>query len=404
MAKAPTYLIHAARVIDGTGRAPIENGAVLISDGKIMYVGPSGQVPPTEGAQVIDAPGVTVMPGLIDGHNGLAGGINTIKILRCYLQFGITTAMVFHGNRAGNPTLPTRDAIRNGDLRGCAQIVVGHAVNCTHGHNKGRIADGPWEVRRAVREMIEQGADFIKTAASGGFWEPNESMNSPNFTQEELNALVDETHAWGKVVGVHVHTQPGLDRAIEAGVDIIYHGCQIDAAAVEKMVEKGIWFIPTLKVTHPRNIAAWVERPWMRAEMRACTDVHREGVKLAVKLGGKVAMGSDGPGTHYTWLYGESSVFETAELVNCGMTPLQAICASTLGTAQAYRIDHRVGSLEPGKQADILCVEGNPLDNIEQLQDQSKVALVFLNGKVEYAGWDYRDYYSIRDEDEIKTP
>jgi imidazolonepropionase-like amidohydrolase len=343
------------------------------------------------------------MPGLIDGHNGLAGGISCIKQLRCYVQFGITTAMSFHGNRQGNPTTPTRDAIENGMLRGCAQLVVGHAVNCTHGHNKGRIADGPWEVRKAVREMLEQGADFIKTAASGGFWYPNESMNSPNYTQEELNALVDETHAWGKIVGVHVHTQPGLDRAIEAGVDIIYHGAQIDSAAVEKMVKKGIWYIPTLKVTHPRNIAAWVDRPWMREEMEACTEVHRDGVKLAIQMGGKVAMGSDGPGTRYTWLYGENSVFEVAELVHCGMTPLQAICASTLGTAQAYRIDNKVGSLEPGKQADLLCVQGNPLDNIEQLQDQSKVALVFLKGKVEYAGHDYRDYYSIRDEDEIRT-
>ncbi|TNJ65018.1 amidohydrolase family protein [Paenibacillus hemerocallicola] len=402
MAKAPTYLIHAARVIDGTGKAPMEKASVLISEGKIVYVGPKERAPAPEGVQIIDAPDLTVMPGLIDGHNGISGSLGAVKKLRCYVQYGITTAISFHGNRQGNPTLPTRDMIERGELRGCAQLVVGHAVNCTHGHNKGRLADGPWEVRKAVREMLEQGAEFIKTAASGGFWYENESMSSPNYTQEEMNALVDETHAWGKIVGVHVHTQPGLDRAIKAGADIIYHGCQIDAAAVEKMVEKGIWYIPTLKVTHPRNIAAWVDRPWMRAEMEACTDVHREGVKLAVKLGGKVAMGSDGPGTRYTWLYGENSVFEVAELVNCGMTPLQAICASTLQTAKAYRIDHRVGSLEAGKQADILCVQGNPLEDIEQLQDQNRVSLVFLKGKVEYAGNAYRDYFSIRDEDEIK--
>ncbi|MDF2722073.1 MAG: amidohydrolase [Paenibacillus sp.] len=401
MAKAPTYVIHAGKIIDGTGKAPIENATLVHSAGKIVYVGPRAQAPTPEGAQVIEAPDLTVMPGLIDGHNGISGGLGAVKKLRCYTQYGITTAMSFHGNRQGNPTLPTRDKIRQGELRGCADLYVGHAVNCTHGHNKGRIADGPWEVRKAVREMLEQGADFIKTAASGGFWYPDESMSSPNYTAEEMNALVDEAHAWGKIVGVHVHTQPGLDRAIEAGADIIYHGCMIDSAAIEKMAKKGTWYMPTLKVTAQRNIDAWVDRPWMRAEMEASSVVHRQGVKLAVELGVNIAMGSDGPGTRYTWLYGENSVFEVAQLVECGMTPLQAICASTLGTAKAYRLDNKIGSLEAGKDADILCVRGNPLDNIVQLQDQSRVSLVFLKGKVEYAGGNYRDYYSIRDEDEI---
>lgn len=403
MAKAPTYLINAARVIDGTGSAPQENAAVLVSKGKIVYVGPQAQAPRPEGVEVIDAPDLTVMPGLIDGHNGLGGGISAVKPLRLYTQWGVTTAIVFHGNRQGNPTLPTRDAIKAGRLRGCAHIHVGHAVNCTHGHNKGRIADGPWEVRKAVRAELEAGADFIKTAASGGFWYPNESMSSPNYTVEELVALVDETHAWGKKVGVHVHTQPGLDRAIEAGVDIIYHGAHIDDSAVDKMVERGIWFIPTLKVTATRNIEAWVERPWMMEEMHICTPIHRAGVRRMIELGGKVAMGSDGPGTEYTWLKGENSVFEVGELVNCGMTPLQAISASTLGTATAYGLEDRIGSLEVGKEADILCVKGNPLDDIVQLQDQSRVSLVFLKGKVEYAGAGYREYYSIRDEDVLKT-
>ena len=125
-----------------------------------------------------------------------------------------------------------------------ADLVVGCIVNATNGHVKGRMADGPWEVRKAVREMVEAGCDFIKTAASGGFWDMHEDCSMINYTPEELNALVDEAHAWGKPVAVHAHTQPGLNYSIEAGADMIHHGCFIDEEALQGSAKKRLVLYP----------------------------------------------------------------------------------------------------------------------------------------------------------------
>ncbi|HWL50949.1 MAG TPA: amidohydrolase family protein [Chthoniobacteraceae bacterium] len=397
-----SYLIHADRVIDGTGSAPIEEASIWVREGRIAYVGPRAEVPQTGEIRVIDGRGLSVMPGLIDGHNGFVGYVGmlgSVEVLRHYLQFGITTAISFHGNPEGNQPwgVPLRDAIDQGKLRGCARVVVGYVVNCTNAHNHGRTADGPWEVRRAVREMAQAGADFVKTAASGGFWGKHEGLRLPNYTREEFDALVDEAHAWGMRVGVHAHSQPGLDRAIEAGADLIYHGCLMDRAALEKMAGRGTWFLPTLRITSERNLDAWPGMPWQRERMGPAARPHREGFRLARELGVPLAMGSDGPGSSHVWKYGESSTFEVAEMVRCGMEPLEAIRTATLNTATAYGIGDRVGSIEPGKEADLLCVEGNPLDDMERMQDQKHVAIVLQQGRVEYAAGAYQCLYEPKD-------
>src|SRR5699024_8375267 len=134
--------------------------------------------------------------------------------------------------------------------------------------------------------------------------------------------LVEEAHAWDKPVGVHVHSQPGLNRAIECGVDLIYHGCFIDEEAIEKMAAKGNYYVPTLKVTSTRNVKAHHHRPWMMEEMAKGTPIHREGVSKAIKAGVKIGLGCDGPGSPYTWAPGESSVFELSQLVDCGLSPM----------------------------------------------------------------------------------
>ncbi|TNJ65019.1 amidohydrolase family protein [Paenibacillus hemerocallicola] len=391
--RRPDYVIHAGKVIDGTGREPLNNAAVLIREGVIRYVGAGGGLPAHDDAIVIDASKLTVMPGLIDGDSGFSGALGTVQALQAYLRYGVTTIATFNGISPGKPPAAgLRDAVEKGILRGCSRLLVGHVVNATNGHNRGRTADGPWEIRRAVRETAEAGADFIKTAATGGFVDTadGEGVHTLSYTAEELNALVDEAHAWGLKVNIHAHSQPGLDRAIEAGADRIMHGCFMDDAAVAKMAERGTWYIPTLRITSRLNMAAF--RAGVLDKKEASHDVHRAGVRSAIAKGVPIALGSHGPGPGAIWKLGESTAVELAELVECGLTPLAAIAVGTLHTARAYAIDHRVGSLEAGKQADIVCLAGDPSERIELLRDPGNIAVVFQKGRVEHASFGFREY------------
>jgi imidazolonepropionase-like amidohydrolase len=385
-------------IIDGTGSDP-RPGVIIVKGKRILAIGKKDDVTVPDEAEVIDATGKTVMPGLIDGHNSISGQFPGVRRLRHYLQRGVTTAAIFHGNKSDGKVMAgdLRDAVEAGYLRGCARLIVGYVVNCSHGHNKGRAADGPWEVRKAVREMIMAGADFIKTAASGGFWSPDENCSVRNYTPEELEALVDEAHAWGKPVGVHVHTQPGLNNAIRAKADIIYHGAFIDDEALEGIKRENLWYMPTLKVTSEPNLTAWTERPWMWAEMAESSPIHRRGVKKAHQMGIRIALGTDGPGAKPLWKDGETASFELTELVACGLSPMEAIVAGTKSVAEAYRKAADIGSLEPNKRADILVVDGDPLADISVLRDPENICLVMKDGSVEATTEEWKRYYKVRD-------
>jgi imidazolonepropionase-like amidohydrolase len=283
-------------------------------------------------------------------------------------------------------------------VRGCARIIAGCIVTCTHGHVKFRTADGPWEVRKAVREMVLAGADFIKTAASGGFWAANETCSSPNYTYEELQALADEAHAWSVPVVVHCHTQPGLNNCIKAGIDQIHHGAFIDEEAVHGIKEKGLVYTPTLAVTCQRNIEALADQPWQTKEMIESQPIHRKGVRLAHEIGVKLAVGCDYPGTPKGWKIGDRTMFEMQELVRCGLSPMEAIVAATRNNADAYGRLKEFGTLEPGKKADLLVVNGNPLDDIGVLYRGENIAIVLKEGVVEYTDEEHERHYHVGDE------
>ena len=256
------------KLIDGTGVDPVADSAILIRDSRIEAVGKAGDISIPGEAEVIDASGKTVMPGIIDGHAHIGGDGQAQQFLRLSLQRGITTICSVSSNTSG---IKLRNEIESGVVRGCARLVSACIVTCTHGHVKFRTADGPWEVRKAVREMVMAGAEFIKTAASGGFWAADESCSVRNYTYEELEALVDEAHAWDVPVAVHCHTQPGFNNCIRAGVDQIHHGAYIDEEALRGIKEKDLFYIPTLAVTCQRNIEGYgdpKERPWMIKEMK----------------------------------------------------------------------------------------------------------------------------------------
>lgn len=391
--KTTAYVVHAGKMIDGTGAQPLTNAAILIRNGLIAYAGSAEGLPSHDDAIVIDASNQTVMPGLIDGDAGFTGGLGTVRTLQTYLRHGVTTMATFNGMVPGKmPAVELRDAIEKGTLRGCSRLLVGHVVNATNGHNRGRTADGPWEIRKAVREMAEAGADFIKTSATGGFVDTPDGrgVHTLSYTPEELSALVDEAHAWGLTVNIHAHSQPGLDRAIEAGADRIMHGCFIDDAAVAKLAERDVWYIPTLRITSRMNMAAF--QAGVLDQKEVSHTIHRAGVRSAIAKGVQIALGSHAPGPGAVWRLGESTAVELAELVECGMTPLAAIAVGTLQTAKAYGIDRRVGSLEAGKQADIVCVAGDPLEQIELLRDQSRISIVFQKGHIEHTSSEFRNF------------
>ena len=385
-------VVH-GRLIDGTGADPVPDSAVVIRGRAIEYAGPlAGAAVPDE-ALLIDARGKTVMPGLIEGHAHVGGDTKSIQTLQLSLQRGITTVCSVSANTAG---IKLRDGIDAGHVRGCARLVAGCIVTPTHGHVKFRTADGPWEVRKAVREMVQAGADFIKTAASGGFWAADETCSVRNYTLEELDALSDEAHAWGVPVVVHAHTQPGLGNSIQAGIDQIHHGAFIDEAAVRGIKERGLHYMPTLRVTCDRNIVAWPDRPWMMEEMRESQPIHRAGVRLAHEIGVALCVGTDYPGSAHGWKVGDCTPFELQELVACGLSPMDAIVAATKTNAEAFRKQEHVGTLEPGKLADLLLVDGDPLEDVSVLYDGDNINLVMKEGRVESVDAEHVQYYPIR--------
>ena len=251
--------------------------------------------------------------------------------------------------------------------------------------------------------MVQAGADFIKTAASGGFWSADEVSTMRNYTLEELVALVDEAHAWHRPVVVHCHTQPGLNNCIEAGVDQIHHGGFIDEEAVRGILAADLWYMPTLAVTCQRNIEALVEQPWQTVEMAQSQPIHRAGVRLAHEIGVKLCVGTDYPGTGLTWKHGDRTIWELMELESCGLSRMEALVAATKTNAEAYRLDD-LGTLEPGKIADVVVLDGDPLEGFEALYDHRNIKLVLKDGRVEFADGDLAKHYSLREAQPADRP
>lgn len=387
-------LILHGTLIDGNGGTPVSDSYILIEGDYIKAVGRAEELKVPENVEIIDASGKYIIPGLIEGHAHY-GGYGCIPILQKSLQRGITSLACVC---AGENGIELRNTIRDQKLRGCAKVIAGCIVTPTHGHVKDYQygpADGPWEVRRAVRHFAELEADFIKTAASGGFWDKNEKCAVRNYTREELDALADEAHAWDLKCVVHAHTQPGINNSIDAGIDQIHHGGFIDEEGVRKIKEKGLYYMPTLRVTSIRNLSAWPSRPWMQEEMALANPINRAGLKLAHEIGVKIMVGTDYPGSAAEWEPGESTSYEMMEMQACGMTPMELIVAATRTNAEGYGKLHEIGTIEAGKFADIVILNKTPLEDIAVLHEKETIAMVLRDGIVEYADHAYRDHYRI---------
>ncbi len=371
------------RLLDGKSKNVQENMGLLISGNIIEQTGTSAEIASIPNTTIIDAQGKTAMPLLIDGHMHLTGepgnldhfghlrsNLRAVGMLQQCLDWG--TGLVGHA-AGGIENVILRDVIAEGSIRGCAETMIGGAVTATAGHVAGFTADGPWEVRKAVRHLNGGGVDFIKTCASGGFQGIYLPSDRADYSAEELKAIVAEAHAKGIRVHVHAHAQPGLDNAIEAGCDVILHGSCIDEKALVRIKEKDLYFMPTLHITSDMVIGPNSCFPaYILERMRKAHITHRAGVRKAHEIGVKIVVGTDG---------GPGSVMnELNELVKCGLTPMEAICAASSKTAEALGVGERTGSLEAGKKADLMLVAGKLDQDISLMLRQDSIHLIMKKG------------------------
>ena len=390
--------IIGSTIIDGTGSDPLRNGTILIEDGKIVDVGNADQIKLGPDVERIDAIGKFTMPGIIDSHVhvtpnqdvpddiriNLRVGFNAISLLRQSLGAGVTTVVSIGG---GPAAVELTNAINEGYVDRCANQITAGVVNASGGHVRGRHADGPWEIRKAVRELASAGCTMIKTAATAGFQWEHERVHWPDYTEEELTALVDEARMRDMPVAAHAHGHEGLKYAVNAKVHMIHHGALIDDEGLEAITKADLYFVPTLFTTSIGRVAK-VEQPWTKERMEAAYPIHREGVSKAHKMGTKIALGTDGGAG--------DAMIELSEFVDCGLSPMDAIVAGTRNTADALSILDRVGTVENGKDADLLIIGRNPLDDINVLQNQENIELVMTHGKVQTTSNEMRIYLNPR--------
>lgn len=383
-----TY-IHAGHMLDTKSGKMLDNVLVTIEGDKIAAVG-TGSAP--AGANVINLPNATLLPGLIDAHTHLTGDPNFgyqelaistpmealigAKNARITLEAGFTT--VRNVGAGGYTDVALRDAINQGMVPGPHMIVSGPPLSITGGHCDQNLlpyeyhakadgtADGIEHVQAKVREIIKYGADVIKICATGGVLSKGDDPRASQYTLEEMKAIVADAHRLGRKVAAHAHGTQGIIWATEAGVDSIEHGTYIDDAGIKVMKEHGTYLVPTQYLGDwMRENAAKIGLPAMYAEkMKAVTSVSRQNLRHAFEAGVKVAFGTDAA----VYPHGLNA-HEFAVYVQMGLTPLQAIQTATVNAADLLGWSDRIGTVEQGKFADIIAVNGDPTKDVTLLQN-----------------------------------
>jgi imidazolonepropionase-like amidohydrolase len=404
-----TVAIRAARVIDGTGAAAIPNGVVVVTDDKIVAVGRQGSVTIPAGARTIDLGDATLLPGFIDMHTHIAGrpladpksdlspamdydalsGMIAVGNAQKTLMSGFTTIRVL--GSANFDDLALRKAIADGYAIGPRIQGAGHSLGITGGHcdenafkpglfdgdYRTGIADGPDQVRAAVRYQAKYGADVIKTCATGGVLSEGDAVGVPQYTYDELKAMVDEASKLERKVAAHAHGTEGIKIAVRAGVSSIEHGSFLDDEGAKMMKERGTYLVPTISAGEiVEKMAKSGRLTGLRAEKAlAAAAAMRNGIKIAVRNGVPVALGTDaGVGAHGTNGHEFTLMVEWG-----GMTPMQSIVAGTSSAAKLLGWESKVGTLSAGKWADIVAVPGDPLADIKVME---KPSFVMKNGVV----------------------
>jgi len=402
-----TIVLRAARLIDGTGAAPVANPVVVVRGGRIVSVERAGSGP--AGARVLDLGDATLMPGFIDAHVHLIGrqladprqdnsavrdfpafgAIVGAENARRTLMAGFTSV-----RNVGAPNfddMALRQAIEEGYVPGPRMQSAGHAIGMTGGHcdvngfrpgvmesdPREGIADGPEQIRAAVRYQVKYGADVIKTCATGGVLSEGDAVGVLQLTYDELKAMVDEASKLERKVAAHAHGTEGIEVAVRAGVSSIEHGSFLDEEGARLMAQKGVYLVPTLMAGETVERAAQSGRlTGLRAEKaRAAAAAMRNGIKLARAAGVPIALGTDaGVGAH-----GANARELSLMTTWGGFTPMQAIVAATSSAAKLLGWDARLGTIAAGKLADIIAVPGDPLTDIGATE---RVSFVMKDGRV----------------------
>ncbi len=409
--KAPSEswtVIRAGSLIDGKSAAARRDQVIVIHGNRIESVGDAATAKTPAGAAVIDLSKATLLPGLIDSHTHIflqgedpaQGGydaniLNAPLALRAAratvsarraLEQGFTTLRDVETEGAGYGDVGIKEAIEQGYIPGPRLFVATRAISTTGGYPlegyapeldmpKGvQIVDGPVEARKAAREQLDHGADWIKVYMTHRSWvgKNGELVSQPTLTLEELRAVVDETHGWGKKVACHVYGGIGLRRALDGGCDSIEHGLDLDDAAIAQMLKQGTWYVPTISVYYG-DWAPADTQAGQRDRLRA--SVHEQSFKKALKAGVKIVFGTDMGGIPWT----EPIAQEFPRMVELGMQPMDAIQSATSRAAVMLDMEGKIGVIAPGAFADIIAVNGDPLSDIKVLEN---VQFVMKDGKV----------------------
>jgi imidazolonepropionase-like amidohydrolase len=395
-----TYVLKAARMFDGKSNALATPGLVVVAEGKIVAVGAKVAVP--TGAEVIDLGDATLLPGFIDAHthltmmysddwkqNTLDGLQKTIAEqaldasanARVTLMAGFTTVRDVGSHDYLDVGL--RNAIRDGVVPGPRMLVTVHALGSTGGHCDhgggfrpglfGRETDpldgvinGPDQARYAVRLDHKYGADMIKVCATGGVLSLTDDVDTPQLTQEELNAIVDEAHALRRKTAAHAHGNEGAKRAILAGIDSIEHGSFMQDETLDLMKQRGTYLVPTLIAGD--SLREKIDKgvylpPAIIAKTRAALSARSQMFQHAVAKGVKIGFGTDAA----VYAHGRNAE-EFHMMVDLGMKPIDALRSAALPDAELLAIQDKVGTLESGKLADVIAVPGDPVENIRQTE------------------------------------
>ncbi len=398
------YVLNHMNLIDGNGNV-VEDAMLVIEGSKIQYMGKNnGKIP--NGAEIVDMKRRTVLPGMIDSHMHLGGNgepnrelemlkeLLPMTTLKAYvnakadLMAGFTTIRSM-GDR-GFLDISLKKAIESGLVEGPRMKVSGQAISMTGGHGDrwlapevsangyGVIADGPEEVRKAARYQLKMGADFVKMMATGGVMSEGDEPGSPQLTEEEMRAATEEAHKVGKKAAAHAQGTEGIKNAIRAGIDSIEHGIFLDDEAIQMMKEKGVFLVATLVA--PYNIKKYGREAGIPEHAVRKTEeiisYHADSFSRAYKAGVKIAMGTDAA-TPFN-KHGENAQ-ELVLMVENGAKPMDAIMAATKWGSQLLGMEKAVGTLEFGKEADVIAVEGDPLKDISVLKD---VKFVMKAGKI----------------------
>jgi imidazolonepropionase-like amidohydrolase len=405
---AKRVVVHAGRLLDVTTGSVLTDQAIVIEDDLIVSVGPAQEVKLVPG-QTIDLTHATVLPGLIDAHTHLTlddfsehSALSTslprealigAKNARITLEAGITTVRDVGAN--GYTDIALRDAVSAGDLPGPRIVASGPPLGITGGHCDnnilpyeyhdvaGGVADGVENVQHKVREVIKYGADVVKFCATGGVMSKGDDPNAAQYTLEEMKALVADAHRLGRKVAAHAHGLQGIKWAVEAGVDSIEHASYIDDEAIAMMKQRGTYLVPTLYTTtwFLENLDKGDVPEYSKRKALVVVPNAQKNVAHALASGVKVAMGSDVP----VFPHGMNAR-ELGTYVKAGMTPVQAIRTATVNGAELLGLSEHLGSIAPGKWADLIAVDGDPTRDVSVLESVKFVMKAGVVVKNEYRG------------------